>query len=80
MQQLVQSYAAEIQALQTQVASLQAETTSLQAQLDLCSPRLKPSLPDSDKFTGTPLTQDTQLLLVKAKLQIDGDAIGGPKA
>ena len=80
VQQLVQSYAAELQALRTQVASLQAETMSLRAQLDSRPSRLMPSLLDPDKFTGALLTWDTWLPLIKAKLQVDSKAIGGSKA
>jgi retrotransposon gag protein len=74
LQQIVHTHVADIQALR-------AEVTSLRAQLDSRPPRRpKPQLPDPDKFTGTPLTWDTWLPLIKAKLRIDGDAIGGPEA
>lgn len=50
---------------------------TLEAQLALPAPRQRPRpiLPDPEKFTGS--RYDTWLPLIKAKLDIDGEAIGG---
>ncbi|RHZ43488.1 uncharacterized protein CDV56_100206, partial [Aspergillus thermomutatus] len=42
--------------------------------------RPKPSLPDPEKFAGQSLKFDTWLPSIKAKLKIDGEAIGDAKA
>jgi len=44
------------------------------------SARPKPSLPDPEKFTGHAYKFDTWLPSIKAKLRIDGDAIGDATA
>jgi hypothetical protein len=69
------------QALRDELNQSFGETiNSLRAELDTIksksSRRPKPSLPDPDKFTGSALKFDTWLPSIKAKLRIDGEAIG----
>ena len=67
--------------LQAIIAELQAELRRqrdeiqfLQNQSQQSKP--KPSLPDPDKFSGQPHKYDTWLPSIKAKLRVDGAAIG----
>ncbi|KAK4221747.1 hypothetical protein QBC38DRAFT_347391, partial [Podospora fimiseda] len=42
--------------------------------------RPKPSLPNPDKFSGQQYTWENWEASIKAKIRIDGPAIGGPEA
>jgi Retrotransposon gag protein len=60
--------------LQAQVAQLQSEVQILRS---ISTPsRPKPSLPDPEKFNGQSHKFDTWLPSIKAKLRVDGAAIG----
>jgi hypothetical protein len=65
--------------VQAEFERLRAEITTLQAQLAAPSttppPRPRARLPDPDKFAGLTYKFDTWLPSVKAKLQVDGEAI-----
>jgi len=62
------------------IAELQAEIQRQRDELALLRTRTnqrpKPSLPDPEKFTGQAHKFDTWLPLIKAKLRVDGTAIG----
>jgi hypothetical protein len=66
--------------VQHQFDQLQAEITTLRAQLALQTtqppPRLRTRLPDPEKFAGSTYKFDTWLPSIKAKLRVDGEAIG----
>lgn len=80
-QQLLQAHDAQIQALHTQVQSLLSQLNNLTTALaNKPARRPKPCLPDPEKFNGTQIMWDTWLPSIKAKLRIDGEAIGGPEA
>jgi hypothetical protein len=59
----------------TTIEALRNEIQYLKQQLDKKS-RPKPSLPDPEKFSGQALKFDTWLPSIKAKLHVDGEAIG----
>jgi len=63
------------ESLQNQIAHLQAEIQFLRSTTTTPS-RPKPSLPDPEKFNGYPPKFDTWLPSIKAKLRVDGAAIG----
>ena len=63
-----------IETLQDQIHSLQQNASSKRPR------RPKPSLPDPEKFTGQTLKYDTWDAAIKAKLRIDGEAIGDATA
>jgi len=68
---------------QQQLTALQQQITNLQAQvatLSSLSPQRKAVLPDIDKFDGSPHKWDTWRPMIKAKLRVDGAAIGDPIA
>jgi hypothetical protein len=60
--------------LQTQVGQLQAEIQSLRTTSTPSRP--KPALPDPEKFNGQSHRFDTWLPSIRAKLRVDGTAIG----
>ena len=63
--------------VQHQFDQLQAEITTLRAQLAVTTPpRLRTRLPDPEKFAGSTYKFDTWLPSIKAKLRVDGEAIG----
>src|SRR6516162_2324756 len=76
-QALQAQFGATIQELKHEVAALELE---LQVLRDRPTPRPKPVLPDPDKFNGQAYRLDIWLLLIRAKLEIDGAAIGPLKA
>jgi hypothetical protein len=61
---------------QTIIHGLQTEILALRQQLDTRPTRPKPALPDPDKFSGTSYRYDTWLPSIRAKLRVDGAAIG----
>jgi len=63
------------ESLQNQIAHLQAEIQFLRSTSTTPS-RPKPSLPDPEKFNGQASMFDTWLPSIKAKLRVDGAAIG----
>lgn len=69
--------------LRSELAAVRADNSLLIAKF--CGPstsfvRPKPCLPDPAKFDGNQLTWDSWFPEIKAKLRIDGDAIGGLEA
>jgi hypothetical protein len=64
------------ESLQNQIAHLQAEIQFLRSSISMTPSRPKPSLPDPAKFDGQSYKFDTWLLAIKAKLRVDGAAIG----
>ena len=69
----------QLQSLQAAVAELQAEVRRQHDEillLRLTKPKPKPSLPDPEKFNGQSYKYDTWLPSIKAKLRVDGEAIG----
>ena len=68
---------AELQRQRAEIQRQRDEITILRSRPD---PRPKPVLPDPDKFTGQALKFDTWLPSIKAKLRVDGTAIGDPVA
>lgn len=65
--------------LQTELKKTQEEVKRQRDELQrlqTTKPRPKPSLPDPEKFTGQQYKFDTWLPSIKAKLRVDGDAIG----
>src|ERR1700737_3214147 len=62
------------------IATLQSQTAQVQSEIQFLrsssSSRPKPSLPDPEKFNGQSHKYDTWLPSIKAKLQVDGAAIG----
>ena len=58
-----------VQELRAQVQELQQRTTT--------TIRARQVFPEPDRFTGRTKDWDTWLITMRAKLQIDGDAIGG---
>jgi hypothetical protein len=71
LQTLQQEFNSTINTLSQTVTSLRAEVLSLRT-----SARPKPTLPDPDKFDGKAYHFDTWLPSIKAKLWINGPAIG----
>ncbi|EEH35961.2 hypothetical protein PAAG_00284 [Paracoccidioides lutzii Pb01] len=71
----IQKLHSQNQQLQAECQSLQAECQSLQTALNSSQSqfqsRLKPSLPDPEKFTGQTLKFDTWLPSIKAKLRVE---------
>lgn len=68
---------------QQQLTALQQQITTLQTQVATLSSRptqRKAVLPDVDKFDGSPHKWDTWRPMMKAKLRVDGVAIGDPTA
>jgi hypothetical protein len=61
-----------------QLAALQAQITQLQSEIQLLrsNSRPKPALPDPEKFNGSAHRFDTWLPSIRAKLRVDGTAIG----
>jgi hypothetical protein len=61
-----------------QLATLQTQITQLQSEIQLLRShsRPKPALPDPEKFNGSAHRFDTWLPSVRAKLRVDGMAIG----
>ncbi|KAJ5052396.1 uncharacterized protein L3040_002146 [Drepanopeziza brunnea f. sp. 'multigermtubi'] len=57
-----------------------AQLESLVKQLRMAPRQRKCVLPDPDKFNGTVQRWDTWLPSIKAKLLVDGEALGGPTA
>ena len=65
--------------LQAIIAELQAELRRQRDEIRFLQnqqSKPKPSLPDPDKFSGQPYKYDTWLPSIKAKLRVDGAAIG----
>jgi hypothetical protein len=65
---------AAITELQTEVRRQRDEILLLRSIKSQSKP--KPSLPDPEKFSGQPDKFDTWLPFIKAKLRVDGEAIG----
>ena len=65
----------QLAAMQAQIIQLQSEIQALH--LHSCP---KPALPDPDKFNSSTQRFDIWLLLIRAKLRVDGMAIGDPIA
>jgi Retrotransposon gag protein len=68
-----------LQGLRAAVAELQAEVRRQRDEILLLrsiKPKPKSSLPDPEKFSGQPHKFDTWLPSIKAKLRVDGEAIG----
>jgi len=65
---------AAITELQTEVRRQRDEILLLRSIKSQSKP--KPSLPDPEKFSGQPYKFDTWLPSIKAKLRVDGEAIG----
>ena len=68
-----------LQGLRAAVAELQAEVRRQRDEILLLrsiKPKPKPSLPNPEKFSGQPYKFDTWLPSIKAKLRVDGEAIG----
>ena len=65
-----------------QLAAMQAQITQLQSEIQALRShsRPKPALPDPDKFNGSTQRFDTWLPSIRAKLRVDGMAIGDPIA
>ena len=65
-----------------QLAAMQAQITQLQSEIQALHShsRPKPALPDPDKFNGSTQRFDTWLPSIRAKLRVDGMAIGDPIA
>ena len=70
-QQLRQEFQATVDRLQSEIQLLRSQ---LQSQRPPARP--KPSLPDPEKFNGQAHKFDTWLPSIKAKLRVDGTAIG----
>ena len=69
----------QLQGLQAAIAELQAEVRRQRDEILLLrsvKPKPKPSLPDPEKFNGQSYKFDTWLPSIKAKLRVDGEAIG----
>ena len=69
----------QLQGLQAAVAELQAEVRRQRDEILLLRSvkhKPKPSLPDPEKFNGQSYKFDTWLPSIKAKLRVDGEAIG----
>jgi|HubBroStandDraft_4_1064222.scaffolds.fasta_scaffold144995_1 hypothetical protein len=69
----------QLQSLQAAIAELQAEVRRQRDEILLLrsvKPKPKPSLPDPEKFNGQSYKFDTWLPSIKAKLRVDGEAIG----
>jgi len=64
------------ESLQNQIAHLQAEIQFLRSSISTTPSRPKPSLPDPEKFNGHSHKFNTWLPSIKAKLRVDGTAIG----
>ena len=81
VQSLLQQIQAQAQQL-NDMAQAQPQTQPQAQPQDLpqLTRRPKPCLPDPDKFSGSLFAWDTWLPSIKAKLRIDGDAIGGHEA
>lgn len=62
-----------IAAQQERIDTLEARLLSLLA----ARPRPRPILPDPEKFDGSASRYDTWLPLIRAKLDVDGEALGG---
>ena len=63
-------------ALQELQAELQRQREEIRLLKSIKPSRPKPVLPDPEKFSGQPYKFDTWLPSIKAKLRVDGDAIG----
>ena len=73
----IQTTLTELRAeLQRQRAEIQRQRDEITILWSCPDPRPKPVLPDPDKFTGQALKFDTWLPSIKAKLRVDGTAIG----
>jgi hypothetical protein len=72
----------ELERQNTEITRQNSEITFLRALLTNRSMNTRPkaSLPDPDKFTGQAHKFDTWLPAIRAKLQVDGDAIGDATA
>ena len=64
------------ESLQNQITHLQAEIQFLRSTISTTPSRPKPSLPDPEKFNGHSQKFDTWLPSIKAKLRVNGAAIG----
>ena len=62
--------------LQNQITHLQAEIQFLRSSIPMTPSRPKPCLPDPAKFDGQSYKFDTWLPAIKAKLRVNGAAIG----
>ena len=71
LQTLQLEFNSTIDTLSQTVTNLQAELASLRI-----NTRPKPVLPDVDKFDGTSYKWDTWRPMIKAKLRVDGRALG----
>jgi hypothetical protein len=74
LQALRNEFGRTIQELRAEIATLRAKPTPSHTR------RPKPSLPDPEKFTGQSLKYETWDAAIKAKLRIDGQAIGDATA
>ncbi|KAJ5347900.1 hypothetical protein MYU51_015415 [Penicillium brevicompactum] len=77
--QTIQNLTNEIQNLRTRVETAEAKPPRPSKPSSITK-RSKPSLPDPEKFIGTAYKFDTWSTVIRAKLAIDGAAIGDPIA
>jgi hypothetical protein len=66
--------------VQREFDGLRAEIATLRAALASQPSRARPKLPDPEKFTGSTYKFDTWLPSIKAKIAVDGAAIGDATA
>jgi hypothetical protein len=71
---------ADIARQQAEITTLRVALAAAQAQAQAQSTRPRPRLPDPEKFTGSSYKFDTWLPSIKAKLSVDGTAIGDATA
>jgi hypothetical protein len=60
--------------MQAQITQLESEIQQLRS--DTTCSRPKPALPEPEKFNGSAHRFDTWLPLIRAKIRVDGSAIG----
>jgi hypothetical protein len=72
----------EFDGLRAEITTLRAALASTQAQLTASTAKSsqESKLPDPEKFAGSTYRFDTWLPLIKAKLSVDGSAIGDSTA
>lgn len=80
IQAMLAELQAELQHQRDQISSQANEITFLRTMISSRSTKPKSSLPDPEKFTGQAHKFDTWLPSIKAKLQVDGEAIGDATA
>ncbi|KAJ5124612.1 uncharacterized protein N7515_008437 [Penicillium bovifimosum] len=77
---LIDILRAQIQSLRDDLQRVQSQTEQIQHRSSSSSKRPKPSLPNPEKFTGAMVKYDTWDAAIRAKLAIDGPAIGDSTA